>query len=321
MGNLENAILQIKEALPGLQLLENEALAQHCSFRIGGPARVIAVPEKAEDIEKICAVLRANGLAPYILGNGTNILFPDEGLGNLFMISTEKLTGIELTADGAIYAEAGIPLARLASFAYQHSLTGLEFASGIPGSLGGGLMMNAGAYDGEMKDVVESVKLLYLPEMRIYELTNEQCSFGYRTSLFQKRGGCVLLSAVLRLKEGDSEAIAAKMRDLNERRRDKQPLDLPSAGSAFRRPAGYFAAALIEQAGLKGFAIGGAQVSEKHSGFVVNKGGATSHDVQALMEHVKKTVFEHSNVTLEAEMIMLPPDLTLECGKDESPLI
>ena len=180
--------------------------------------------------------------------------------------------------------------------------------------------MNAGAYGGELKDVVESVVVQYLPEQAMYELTNEQCRFGYRTSLFQKVGGIVILSAVFRLEKGDGAAIADKMRELNARRRDKQPLDLPSAGSAFRRPEGHYAAALIEQAGLKGYAIGGAQVSEKHAGFVVNRGGATSHEVHELMRHIRKTVHEHSGIALEPEMILLPPDFKIEDHSPQVPL-
>lgn len=311
MENLELAIQQIKEAMPGLEIHENELLSRRCSFHIGGPARIIAVPSSVSSLSKICHYLKLNHLAPYILGNGTNILFPDEGLSELFIISTEKLTKMFLLDSGDIYVEAGVSLAKLASFAQQNSLSGLEFASGIPGTVGGGLMMNAGAYGGEMKDVVQSVVLYYLPEQRLYELNNEQCRFGYRKSLFQEMGGCVILSAVIRCPKGDGAEIAAKMRELNERRRDKQPLDLPSAGSAFRRPEGYFAAALIEEAGLKGFSVGGAQVSEKHSGFVVNTGNASSHDVYELMMHIRKTVFEHSGVVLEPEMIILPPDYKL----------
>lgn len=320
MDNLENAIKQIKEAMPALTLLENEPLSKHCSFKLGGPARVIAIPSSVSSLSKICYYLKLNHLAPYMLGNGTNILFPDEGLNELFIISTEKLTKMFMLDDGRIYAEAGVSLAKLASFAQQQSLAGLEFASGIPGSVGGGLLMNAGAYGGELKDVVESVVLYYLPEQCLYELSNEQCSFAYRSSLFQRLGGCVLLSAVFCLSKGDGEQIAARMRELNDRRREKQPLDLPSAGSAFRRPEGYFAAALIEQAGLKGFSIGGAQVSEKHAGFVVNKGGASSHDVYALMMHIRKTVYEHSHVALEPEMIILPPDFKLEDYGPQIPL-
>ena len=320
MENLELAIQEIKEAMPGLRLLENEPMSGHCSFRIGGPARALAVPQDITGLTQICYLLKKHELAPYILGNGTNILFPDEGLKDLFLISTEKLDKLFLLPDGAVYAEAGVSLSKLATFAQQNGLAGLEFASGIPGTVGGGLMMNAGAYGGELKDAVESVVINFLPEQALYELTNEQCKFGYRTSLFQKMPGCVIVSAVFRLKAGDGEEIAAKMRELNARRREKQPLDLPSAGSAFRRPEGHFAAALIDQAGLKGYCVGGAQVSEKHAGFVVNTGNATSHDVYELMMHIRKTVYEHSRVVLEPEMILLPPDYKLEDHGPQVPL-
>lgn len=320
MDNLELAIQEIKTALPGLKLLENEPMARHCSFKIGGPARALAVPQDVTGLTRLCYLLKKHELAPYMLGNGTNILFPDEGLAELFVISTEKLTNLFLLPDGAIYAESGVALSKLASFAWQHSLEGLEFASGIPGTVGGGLIMNAGAYGGELKDAVESVVVLSLPDQAIYELTNEQCRFAYRSSLFQKLGGLVILSAVFRLKQGDADAIAEKMRELNARRRDRQPLDLPSAGSAFKRPEGHYAAALIDEAGLKGCTVGGAQVSEKHAGFVVNLGGASSHDVYDLMMHVRRTVYEKSGVVLEPEMILLPPDYKLEDHTPQPPL-
>ena len=319
MENLEKAIAEIKEALPGMTLLENEPLSQHCSFRIGGPARAIAVPADVTSLSKLCCILKENELAPFMLGNGSNILFPDEGLSELFLVSTEKLQNLFLLPDGSIYAEAGVSLARLALFAQQNGLAGLEFASGIPGTVGGGLRMNAGAYGGELKDVVQSVVTYYLPEQAVYELSNEQCAFGYRMSRFQKIGGFVLLSAVFHLEPGEPEEIAAKMRELNERRRDKQPLDLPSAGSAFRRPEGHFAAALIDQCGLKGFTVGGAQVSEKHAGFVVNVGGATSHDVYDLLMQVRNSVYEKTGVQMEPEVIVLPPDYRLEDHGPKAP--
>ena len=312
MENLERAIEEIKKEMPGLKLLENEPLSAHCSFRIGGPVRALAAPSDVTSLSKICALLKDQKLAPFILGNGTNLLFPDEGLQDLFIISTEKLTKMFFLPDGALYAEAGVSLAKLASFAQQNGLAGLEFASGIPGTLGGGCMMNAGAYGGELKDAIESVVVFYLPEQGLYEMTGEQCAFAYRSSYFQTHPGCVILSAVLRLQPGDPEEIAAKMRELNERRREKQPLDLPSAGSAFKRPQGHYAAALIEEAGLKGYSVGGAQVSEKHAGFVVNTGNASSHDVHKLMMQIRRKVYEHSGVVLEPEMILLAPDYKLE---------
>ena len=320
MEQLEIAIAEIKEAMPGLELRENEPMSEHCSFRIGGPARVLAIPSDVSSLSKICCLLKKHKLAPYIIGNGTNILFPDEGLNDLFIISTAKLGKLFMIGEDAIYAEAGVSLAKLAGFAQQNGLEGLEFAAGIPGSVGGGVIMNAGAYDGELKDAVESVVFYYLPDQSLYEMPHDNCAFGYRTSFFQKTPGCVILSAVFRLKKGDGEAIAAKMRELNQRRRDKQPLDLPSAGSAFRRPENGYAAALIDEAGLKGYTVGGAQVSEKHAGFVVNTGKATSHDVYDLMMHIRKTVYEKSGTVLVPEMIILPPDYALSDNGPEVPL-
>ncbi len=318
MDNLEQAIAEIRKAMPGLCLLENEPMSAHCSFKTGGPVRALAVPSGVSSLSKVCAILKDHKLAPMPLGNGTNILFPDEGLKDLFIISTQKLTKLFLLPDGAIYAEAGVPLAKLAGFAQQNGLSGLEFASGIPGSLGGGCVMNAGAYGGELKDAVESVVCYYLPRQQLIELSAEECGFGYRDSVFKKTGGLFILSAVLRLEKGDKDEIAAKMRELNRRRRDKQPLDLPSAGSAFKRPQGHYAAALIEDAGLKGCAVGGAQVSEKHAGFIVNTGGASSRDVYELMRHVRETVYEKSGVGLEPEIMILPPDYALT---DDSPAV
>ena len=310
MLELERAIGELREALPELEIYENEPMQRHCSFKIGGAVRAFACPEDLESLEKICSVLRGRGIAPFILGNGSNILFPDEGLKDLFIISTEKLQKLNVE-DEKIYAQAGVSLARLAGAAQQQGLSGLEFASGIPGTVGGGLTMNAGAYGGELKDCVESVDILYLPERKLYRISGQDCRFGYRHSIFQEISGCVILSACFRLEPGDREQIAAAMRDFNQRRRDKQPLDLPSGGSTFRRPEGYFAAALIQEAGLKGLTVGGAQVSEKHAGFIVNAGGASSHDVAALIEQVKEKVYAASGVSLETELISIPADYAL----------
>ena len=312
MEKLENAIAEIKKVFPGMKILEDEPMRAHCSFRTGGPVRALAYPSDLSSLTKLCCILKEHELAPLMLGNCTNIVFPDEGMSEVFAICTEKLTKLFLLPDGAIYAECGVPLSRLAAFAQQNGLAGLEFASGIPGSVGGGVMMNAGAYGGELKDAVESVVCYYLPEQRLYEVTAEKCQFGYRDSFFKKLPGNVIISAVFRLHEGDKDEIAAKMRELNERRRDKQPLDLPSAGSAFKRPEGHYAAALIDEAGLKGFSVGGAQVSEKHAGFIVNTGNATSADIHELMKQVRKRVYDNSNVLLEPEIILLPPDYKLE---------
>ena len=312
MENVENAVQAVKEQLPGMKLLENEPMSLHSSFRIGGPARAIAFPSDVSTLSRLCDILKEHHVAPFLLGNGTNILFPDEGLPDLFLVSTERLQKLFLLPDGAVYAESGVSLARLAAFAQENGLSGLEFAGGIPGTVGGGCIMNAGAYGGELKDMIESVVWLYIPDQTLYEFSNAECAFSYRQSVFQKTPGCVLLSAVFRLKPDEKQAISERMQELSEKRRSKQPLDLPSAGSAFRRPEGYFAARLIEDAGLKGCSVGDAQVSEKHAGFIVNRGRACSHDVYDLMMHVRKEVYSRSGVVLEPEIIILPPDYHLD---------
>ena len=304
MEKLEKAIEQIKKTLPGMTLLEQEPMSRHSSFRIGGPARALAVPGDVTSVARICSILKDHELMPLPVGNCTNILFPDEGMQEVLLLSTEKLQNLYLLPDGAIYAEAGVSLSRLASFAQQNGLQGLEFASGIPGSVGGGCFINAGAYGGEMKDAVESVVCLYCPDQGLYELNREQCAFSYRKSYFNTHGGYVILSAVFRLQPGDPEEIAAKMKDLNGRRKDKQPLEYPSAGSTFKRPEGYFAGKLIEDAGCKGLTVGGAQVSEKHAGFVINIGDATAKDVLDLIHEVQRRVLEQSGVMLEPEIKM-----------------
>lgn len=309
---LDAALAELRSRLPGLTVLEQEPMASHCSFRTGGPVRAFAAPDSTSSFATVLSILKDHALAPYILGNGTNVVFPDEGTPALFVLSTQNLQRLFLLPDGSVYAESGVSLSRLASFALEHGLTGLEFASGIPGTVGGGLVMNAGAYGGELKDTVQSVVLYYLQDQSLYEMLNRDCAFGYRTSYFQRTPGCVLFSAVFHLLPGDRSAIAEKMRDLNARRREKQPLDLPSAGSAFRRPEGYYAAALIEECGLKGYSVGGARVSEKHAGFIVNTGSATSKDLHDLLLHVRNTVYREKQIPLEPEIILLPPGCTLE---------
>ena len=307
---LTDAVGEIRSRFPLLALREQEEMNGHCTFKIGGPARALAMPESIEEAEEICRILRRHALRPWVLGNGSNVVFPDEGTPKLFVLSTEKLQGIRVREDGCIEAEAGVSLARLAGCALEHGLAGLEFASGIPGSVGGGILMNAGAYGGELKDAAVSVTALDLSTLREEELTREQCAFGYRTSVFQTEGGRMVLKAAFRLAPGDRDAIFEKMKELNARRREKQPLNLPSAGSTFRRPAGYYAAALIDECGLKGAAVGGAQVSEKHAGFLVNRGGATEKELRALMRHVQDTVLREKGVRLEPEIILLPPSLS-----------
>ena len=300
-----NTILDhIRNTFPGVTVKEEEPMKAHCSFRTGGPAAAFLVPEDEGTMLKLLAVLSENKAPFYILGNGTNVVFCDESLP-YFIISTENLQGISMTEEGYISAQAGAALSRVATFAYENSLTGMEFASGIPGSAGGGVLMNAGAYGGELKDIILSVRCCQRDGSSVRELSGEDCDFRYRHSIFQS-GEYVVLSTVFRLEKGEKNSIAAKMKELNARRREKQPLDLPSAGSAFKRPEGYYAAALIEQCGLKGTSVGGAQVSEKHAGFIVNTGKATSADLKALLTLVSNTVKEKTGIELQREIILFP---------------
>lgn len=310
MESLERALVNIDDNVPGVEILEHEKMSGHCSFKIGGEVRAFMAPENIWDMSKVFYYLHMNNIYPFMLGKGTNILIPDEGL-DICVVSTENLQELRLGKDeNTIYAEAGVSLARLAQFAQQNGLSGLEFASGIPGSVGGGILMNAGAYGGEMKDVVDSVVVYYLPDQALCECKGEDCGFSYRHSNFET-ANCAILSTVVKLTPDDPDAIAARMSEMNEKRRKSQPLDLPSAGSAFKRPVGGYAAALIEQAGLKGYTVGGAQVSEKHSGFVVNKGGASYDDVVELLDHVRHVVYEKSQITLEPEIRIYPKGMIL----------
>ncbi|MBR1689320.1 MAG: UDP-N-acetylmuramate dehydrogenase [Oscillibacter sp.] len=291
----------VGEYLPQLRLVAQEPMSRHTSFRIGGPAKRMAFPDSAEQLVLLVHFARECGARPLLVGNGTNLLVPDEGLDRL-VIQTEGLNGLEWDREtNTLHAGAGVSLARLADFAARCGLQGLEFAHGIPGSLGGAVCMNAGAYGGEMKDVLVSASVLF-PEEGVRTLDGEGLELGYRRSLLTRVPEAVVLSAALRLTPGDPDAIRARMRELMDRRREKQPLEYPSAGSTFKRPAGHFAGALIEQCGLKGFSVGGAQVSEKHAGFVINRGGATFADVTALMEQVRRTVRERTGVELEPEV-------------------
>ena len=301
--SLTKVIEEIREEYPGMLILENEPFSKHGSMRVGGPIRAIASPGDVFSLSKVCSYLKRNAIAPFILGNGTNVVIPDEGL-DLFMIKTEKLTKMWMQTDGSLYAEAGNSLAKVSQFAQANGRAGLEFASGIPGTLGGGILMNAGAYGGEMKDYIRTVVAIKLEDQAMYEIEAKDCDFGYRHSLFED-GGYVILAAVFDLPEGDKDAIAEQMRTLNEKRRNSQPLDLPSCGSAFKRPVGGYAAALIEGSGLKGYRAGGAEVSEKHSGFVINIGDASCEDVLAVMRHVRDKVYSDSGITLEPEVRMI----------------
>lgn len=290
----------IRKELPDLELLENEEMSRHCSFRIGGPVRTMAIPGSTGELSRLLALLAEADCRPLIIGNGTNLLVTDRAIARFVIKLGDKLSNMENLGDGRVFAQGGVSLARLASFCAESSLTGLEFAHGIPGTLGGGVCMNAGAYGGELKDVVRRVE--YMDRNgRVMEKPIEELDMSYRHSVFSD-SDLTVTGCELGLERGDPEKIRDRMRELAEKRRASQPLDRPSAGSTFKRPAGGYAAALIEQAGLKGFSIGGAQVSEKHSGFVINRGGASFEDVLSLMEHIKKSVYEKTGIVLEPEV-------------------
>lgn len=298
----ENMVFQdqIRNLLPELRLALGEPMAKHTSFRIGGPAEMMAFPKNEEEL---AGVLKASALLdrkPVVLGAGTNVLAPDEGLSGLVICLKDALDGMERLDDTHIRVMAGVTMTRAAVFAANLGLSGLEFAHGIPGTVGGGVYMNAGAYGGELGQVVESVEVMDR-EGNIRRLSNQEMAFSYRHSVLEETGD-IVLSADFCLAERPGEEVRAKMKELIAKRSASQPLDLPSAGSAFKRPVGGYAAALIDQAGLRGFRVGGAAISEKHAGFAVNLGGATAADVKTLLSEVSDRVFERSGIRLEPEI-------------------
>lgn len=290
---------KVAEYLPDLQMEKDVPLRRHTSFHIGGPARRMAFPENREQMVLLTALAEECGVKPFILGKGTNLLIADEGLDTLVIKIAERMNAIRLVDEVTVEADAGVSLARLAVFAQQNGLSGLEFAHGIPGSLGGAVYMNAGAYGGEMQQVLAEITALY--EDGIRHLTAEEAKLGYRHSTFCEDGG-VVLGAKVRLTKDDPAAIRGRMDDLMARRKATQPLEYPSAGSTFKRPLGNFAGTLIEKTGLKGLTVGGAQVSEKHAGFLINIGGATFADVTQLIAQVQDRVYQASGVMLEPEV-------------------
>jgi UDP-N-acetylmuramate dehydrogenase len=274
-------------------------MSRHTTFRVGGPAALMALPAGEAQLAAAARAAWALNLDPVWVGNGSDLLVDDAGL-DAFVIKTVPGCGAMSAQETTVTAESGALLSRVAVLAADCGLTGLEFAHGIPGSLGGGLTMNAGAYGGELCQVVTSVRALDRGG-GVKELTPEGCRFAYRRSRFSQ-GDLVILSATLGLADGDPQAIRAKMAEFSARRREKQPLEYPSAGSFFKRPEGRFAGALIEGCGLKGLTVGGAQVSEKHAGFLINAGGATCRDILDLMEQVRDRVYRETGVTLEPEV-------------------
>lgn len=291
---------KLKEYLPELQVLCDEPMSRYTSFRIGGPAKRMAFP-KAAELVRLLELAETCGARPLVIGKGSNLLVADGGLDRL-VVNTSGMDRMELTGEpNTILAEAGVSLAKLATFACKEGFTGLEFAHGIPGTLGGAVCMNAGAYDGEMKQVISDVTV-YFPGEGVRVLSCEEMDFGYRHSLLSDRPEAVVVSAVMRLQAGEETVIRGKMQELMGRRKASQPLEYPSAGSTFKRPAGHFAGTLIDQCGLKGLTVGGAQVSTKHAGFVINIGGATCADVTELIRQVQARVMEEKGVRLEPEV-------------------
>lgn len=281
-----------------IEVRRKEPMALHTSFRIGGPAELFVLPRSVEELTEALACIRQAKMEVHILGRGSNLLVNDGGLAGA-VISTERLAGSSIEGD-VIQAYAGESLTALARKAAEHGLSGLEFAYGIPGSVGGAVVMNAGAYGGEMRDVIASVQVL-TPEGAIRELDGSELAFGYRTSCVEKEG-YIVLSAAMQLTKKPAEEIWSVMNSNMAARKEKQPLEYPSAGSTFKRPQGYFAGKLIMDAGMRGAMVGGAQVSEKHCGFVINRERATAADVRALIECVQERVKEQFGVELECEI-------------------
>jgi len=298
MNNTEKVISGAEKA--GIEYRLNAPMSEYTSFKTGGPADILILPKNEPELRRVLSLCDDEGIRPFVFGNGSNLLVSDDGIRGVSVRLASNFDDIRLLNDDMIFCTAGTKLAKLCNFALENSLTGLEFAYGIPGTAGGAAYMNAGAYGGEMKDVLVSCNHLDYSG-NPGRLTGEQLGLSYRRSAYTDKY-FVITGITVKLQKGEREEINAKMKDILQRRVDKQPLDLPSAGSFFKRPEGYFAGALIEQCGLKGFSVGGAQVSEKHAGFVVNKGGATTAEIMELGKTVSEKVFSETGVTLEMEV-------------------
>ncbi len=292
----------IKTIIPRERILFHEPMSKYTTFRVGGEAECILVVQNEDELARLIPYLNQIEQEYFILGNGSNLLVGDKGYRGMVVKFGEEMEQIQVEGT-RMTVKAGALLSKAAMTAKQHSLTGLEFAAGIPGSIGGGIVMNAGAYEGEMKQVVESVRVMDR-DGQILTLDNDTMEFGYRTSIIKNRP-FIVVEVVLQLAEGDQEKIAAKMEELAVLRRSKQPLEYASAGSTFKRPEGYYAGKLIMDAGMRGYRIGGAQVSDKHCGFIVNTGKATAADIKEVIEEVQERVKERFHVMLEPEIVFL----------------
>lgn len=294
---------ELTAAMPEGRLLRDEPLKSHTSFKIGGPADMMAVPSNGEELARVVAVCRSSGCEYTLLGNGTNVLASDEGYRGVVILTRGLKDNVEITHDAHVYASAGCALSRVAMDVARSGLSGLEFAAGIPGTLGGAVVMNAGAYGSDISAVLEYATILD-ENGELHRMTAEELELGYRTSNIAERG-YVVVDASMKLKEASSIGIIAKIAALAEQRREKQPLEYPSAGSTFKRPEGHYAGQLIEEAGLRGYRVGDAMVSEKHCGFVINAGAATAADVMELIRQVQKRVQDRSGVLLEPEIKLI----------------
>ncbi len=284
------------------QILFNVPMKEHTSMQAGGSAKVIVLPSNIEQIKKVLKCIYEKNVPCYVMGNGTNLIVSDNGYDGIIIMLSRNFSQTQIS-ENIITAQSGASIVSISNLGYRHSLSGLEFAAGIPGTVGGAVAMNAGAYDGEMKDVVTEATCVNKAG-KVFQMGLDDLQFGYRTSKIQ-RDNLFVLEVNMKLKPGDKNQIKEKMRRLNDRRKDKQPLSLPSSGSIFKRPEGCYAGKLIEDADLKGYRVGGAQVSEKHCGFIVNTGGATASDVIELIEYIKQKVFDNSGVMLQQEVKIL----------------
>ncbi|MDL2273580.1 UDP-N-acetylmuramate dehydrogenase [Oscillospiraceae bacterium OttesenSCG-928-G22] len=298
---LELLQAELKNKFPALPVFRDEPMKKHTSFQIGGPADLLVCPRSLGELEGVSALVRSFRVPLFVLGNGTNLLVGDRGIRGVVLKTAGAFTKIRVLSDGRLEAESGALLSRLAVTAAENGLAGLAFAHGIPGTVGGAVLMNAGAYGGEMAQVV--TKTTYLDKTgALCAISGAEHGFGYRESVFSSMPDSIIVAATLSLSPGSVGDIRAKMRELAESRSEKQPLTEPSAGSAFKRPPGHFAGKLIADCGLKGYACGGAFVSEKHAGFVVARAGATANDVRALLAHIQETVYRETGVSLEPEI-------------------
>lgn len=304
--NISETIIKIRAYVPDDRVLIDEPMSRHTSFRIGGPAAAFITVCDEEELSAVMKIITETGAEHMMIGNGSNLLVSDEGYPGIMIKLGGDFESIVRDPDDPrrIRVGAAMLMSRTSAFLTENGLSGFEFASGIPGSIGGAVFMNAGAYGGEIKDVVRSVRVMDADGADLRTVSGEDMQFSYRHSIAEDEG-ILILFADMELKEDSPEAIAARVAELQFKRNSKQPVNYPSAGSTFKRPVGGYAAALIEQSGLKGFSVGGAQVSEKHSGFVINTGGASCEDVLAVMRHVRETVMADSGILLEPEVRLI----------------